>query len=67
MEVIRQYNDNLGREWMMPTHLMKSGAQFVNMLCQQPLPPVRQIDGEEETTAGHKVATVVNHEQIILR
>ena len=61
VKVIGQDNHRVDRKWMVLPRLPKCCTQSVDVLRQQSQPPVRQIDGEEETTSGHKVATVISH------
>jgi hypothetical protein len=42
-------------------HTPESFAQQIDMLGQQAQSAFRQIDGEEETSAGNEIAPVIGH------
>lgn len=46
---------------MPPPYLAKCRAQLIDMFCQQLLPSLGQIHGEEETAPCDEVATVIGH------
>src|SRR5437868_12363324 len=54
--MVRQHDHRIDCERMMPARLTKR-----SVLRQQPQPPLRQIDGEEEAAPGNEVATIVGH------
>jgi hypothetical protein len=52
---------------MTPARLTKRSTQLIDVLRQQPQPPRRQIDSEEEAAPGTKVATIVGHAEMLAR
>ena len=59
--MIGQNNHRVDREWMVVPRLPKCCPQFVDVFRQQSQSPLRQINGEEETTSNDKIATVISH------
>jgi len=62
--MVRQHDHRIDCERMMPARLTKRSTQFIDVLRQQPQPPLRQIDGEEEAAPGNEVATIVGHAEM---
>ena len=56
VQMVRQHDHRIDCERMMPARLTKR-----SVLRQQPQPPLRQIDAEEEAAPGNEVATIVGH------
>src|SRR5258706_7510860 len=61
VEMVRQHDHRIDCEGMMPARLAKCSTEFIDVLRQQPQPPLRQIDGEEEAASGNEVATILGH------
>ena len=61
MEMIGQHDHRLDRERMTSARLAQGITQVSDVLCQQPQPPLRQIDGKEEAPPSNEVTALVGH------
>jgi len=61
VEMVRQHDDRIDCERVMPARLAKRGTEPIDVLRQQPQSPLRQIDGEEEAAPSSEVATIAGH------
>jgi hypothetical protein len=61
VKVIGQNHHSVDCKRMLPSHLSKRFAQFVDVFRQQVQLPFRQIDGEEEAASGNEVAAIAGH------
>ena len=64
MKVIGQHDHRVDREGMPPSRFVERGPQFSDVIREQPQPPIREIDGEEEAASGDEVATVSGHARV---
>jgi hypothetical protein len=67
VEVIGQNDHRVGRERMTPSRFPECGPQFVDVIRQQPQPPLRKVNGKEEAAPGNEVATIVGHVGLLVR
>jgi len=55
MQMIGQDDDGIDGERMPRLDIPKGRSQVVNVLGQEPLPPVRKVDREEKLPPGTKL------------